>query len=145
MRKYANREPWGSSTACQLNISSVSGQSSNSYTSSQVPVAPPVAQDSNRQHEYPTPDFNMDVETEDRAPIDLNAIDEDTPDGRPPIEVVPGVHVHVVPAKRYANSVGVSWISTLCHNSHHTIQDVPLQTWADCRDEYLDECMVLEQ
>jgi hypothetical protein len=108
-------------TACQLNISSVSGQSSYLYTSSQVPVAPPVAQDSNRQHEYPMPDFNMDIdETEDCAPINLNAIDKDTPDGRPPIEVIPSVHVHVVPAKRYANSVGVLWIST-CAITHITL------------------------
>jgi len=133
--------------ARQLNISSnFSGRSSYSYTSSQVPVPPPIThRDSNRQNEHSSSDLNMDVdETEDRAPIDLNAIDEDTPDGGPAIEVAPGVRVHVVPAKRYANSVGVSWISILCHNSHHTIQDVPLQTWADCRDNYLDECMALE-
>jgi hypothetical protein len=95
-------------TARQLNISSnVSGRSSFSYVSSQVPVAQPAAPP-NPQHEHSTPNFDMDVdETEDHAAMDQNTIDEDTPDGRSSVEAMPGVHVHVVPAKRYANSVGM--------------------------------------
>jgi hypothetical protein len=88
-------------TARQLNISStVSGRSSYSYTSSQVPLEP-VAPESHPAHEYYTNDEDVDMDIDD-APGDLNTADEDDT-----VEAAPGVHVHIVPpkAKRYENSV----------------------------------------
>jgi hypothetical protein len=88
-------------TARQLNIStSVSGQSSLSYTSSQVPLDP-IASEPHLAHEYYTNDVDMDIDEGD-APEDLNMDEDHT------VKVVPGVHAHVVPpkAKRYENSVG---------------------------------------
>ena len=99
-------------TARQLNITTnASGRSSYSFTSTHVPVEPAVPEP-HTEPEYYAPDSNMDVDgAEYQAPEDLNAIDKDTPDGRQPVEVAPGVHVHVNPppkARRYDNSVGVS-------------------------------------
>ena len=121
-------------TARQLNIStSSSGQASVSYTSSQVPVEhtePQPHQDS--EHEFYIPEA-MDID-EDPAP-------EDTMEENETVEAMPGVRVHVK-AKRYENSVGnIHYVFLL---SLTQLQDVPLKTWAKCRDDYLDECMALE-
>jgi hypothetical protein len=86
-------------TARQLNIStSTSGRSSYSFASSQVPL-PPVEPQPHHDEEFYAPD-GMDID-EDPGPGE--AMEEDKT-----VEVMPGVHVHIVPpkAKRYENSVG---------------------------------------
>ena len=96
-------------TARQLNISSSSsGRTSYSYTSSQLPLVLPK----------PEPEPHPDGEYYG-APMDMDVNDDPTPgidniEEEENIEVVPGVHVHIVPkatAKRYENSVGI-----LSHN-----------------------------
>jgi hypothetical protein len=98
-------------TARQLNISSSSsGRTSYSYTSSQLPLVLPEPEPEPEPHpdgEYYGAPMDMDVDDDPTPGID-NIEEEEN------IEVVPGVHVHIVPkatAKRYENSVGI-----LSHN-----------------------------
>lgn len=95
-------------TARQLNISSdSSGRQSYSYTSSRVSLPDPTPQASHDEF-YPM-DVDMDGIDKDHTPGDGAITNEDTPINEDAtIEVMPGVHVHIVPpkAKRYANSVG---------------------------------------
>lgn len=96
-------------TARQLNISSSSsGRTSYSYTSSQLPlVLPEPEPEPHPDGEYYGAPMDMDVDNDPTPGID-NIEEEEN------IEVVPGVHVHIVPkatAKRYENSVGI-----LSHN-----------------------------
>lgn len=96
-------------TASQLNISgSSSGQTSYSYMSSHLPLALPEPAPEPEAHpdgEYYSAPMDMD---DDPTPSIDNIGEEEN------IEVMPGVHVNVVPnamAKQYKNLVGI-----LSHN-----------------------------
>jgi hypothetical protein len=71
---------------------------------------------------------------------------DDLSSGHQEIEEIPGVKVVAkARAKRYANSVRSLLFQFYWYAfARQCQQDVPLDTWKKYRDEYLDECMVLE-
>src|SRR5882762_1624932 len=102
-----------------------SGQSSYSYTSSEVPVAP-VVKVPHPEHKYYMAagmdiDGDEEVTVDDPVPMDVNET----------IEVVPGVHVHVGTRIQWDYYIYFSY-----HCSLYNLQDVPLTTWLKCQDNY---------
>jgi hypothetical protein len=73
---------------------------------------------------------------------DVPATDAFTPANPADIANPTGIRVHVK-AKRYQNSVRIS--STMTTNaSDIPLEDAPLVTWKQYRQEYLDTCLILD-
>lgn len=131
-REFASRQ--FTSIATASNITAL--PSGFSFASNFISGAPDILSGEHDNVEYAAPmDMDMDIDDE-VPPLRLSIFSGDIPG----INIVPQVR-----AKRYANSVRFFFfaIFLLC-DSANPVQDVPLATWVDHREEYLDEMMGLE-